>query len=457
MRGVVHGGRSPPRPARPRPRGTSPPPPDSGAFPRSGLADAGRGSAQGEGGVATPEEGTGAGGDEGTEAVEEPAASGGGAPDSSGVPADARVVFVLGGPGSGKGTQCERLIEKYGVKHLSAGDLLRAEVASGSAVGEECQALMKEGKLVPTEVTLGLIRKAMAQAEQKTFIIDGFPRAVDQGEAFEAAIKPCEFVLFLDCPKETMQERLLKRGETSGRADDNLETIAKRFDTFMEVSMPVMDHFADKVHKVSSVPAPDEVFVEVCKVFQARGIEPVEVEAVAEPEAEAEAGSEAPTGETDVPAETEPEPELEPEPEPELEPEPEPEPFRTIYTQDDVLRYLLKSGLQGTFNEMVAFLATVKPENPLPFLHEHFDNVSARIAPKATNLFAELVNSAEVAGHFVKLHSIGPGVQEHLDVHLVKEFFEDFVQELVQQDLPEEPMKMLQQRLAEAAQRVSKV
>ena len=457
MRGVVHGGRSPPRPARPRPRGTSPPPPDSGAFPRSGLADARRGGAQGEGGVATPEEGTGAGGDEGTEAVEEPAASGGGAPDSSGVPADARVVFVLGGPGSGKGTQCERLIEKYGVKHLSAGDLLRAEVASGSAVGEECQALMKEGKLVPTEVTLGLIRKAMAQAEQKTFIIDGFPRAVDQGEAFEAAIKPCEFVLFLDCPKETMQERLLKRGETSGRADDNLETIAKRFDTFMEVSMPVMDHFADKVHKVSSVPAPDEVFVEVCKVFQARGIEPVEVEAVAEPEAEAEAGSEAPTGETDVPAETEPEPELEPEPEPELEPEPEPEPFRTIYTQDDVLRYLLKSGLQGTFNEMVAFLATVKPENPLPFLHEHFDNVSARIAPKATNLFAELVNSAEVAGHFVKLHSIGPGVQEHLDVHLVKEFFEDFVQELVQQDLPEEPMKMLQQRLAEAAQRVSKV
>ena len=457
MRGVVHGGRSPPRPARPRPRGTSPPPPDSGAFPRSGLADARRGGAQGEGGVATPEEGTGAGGDEGTEAVEEPAASGGGAPGSSGVPADARVVFVLGGPGSGKGTQCERLIEKYGVKHLSAGDLLRAEVASGSAVGEECQALMKEGKLVPTEVTLGLIRKAMAQAEQKTFIIDGFPRAVDQGEAFEAAIKPCEFVLFLDCPKETMQERLLKRGETSGRADDNLETIAKRFDTFMEVSMPVMDHFADKVHKVSSVPAPDEVFVEVCKVFQARGIEPVEVEAVAEPEAEAEAGSDAPTGETDVPAETEPEPELEPEPEPELEPEPEPEPFRTIYTQDDVLRYLLKSGLQGTFNEMVAFLATVKPENPLPFLHEHFDNVSARIAPKATNLFAELVNSAEVAGHFVKLHSIGPGVQEHLDVHLVKEFFEDFVQELVQQDLPEEPMKMLQQRLAEAAQRVSMV
>ena len=201
------------------------------------------------------------------------------AAEAAPLPDDVRIIFVLGGPGSGKGTQCERLIERYGVKHLSAGDLLRAEVSSGSVVGEECQALMKEGKLVPTEGTLGLIRKAMAQAEQKTFIIDGFPRAVDQGEAFEAAIKPCEFVLFLDCPKETMQERLLKRGETSGRADDNLETIAKRFDTFMEVSMPVMDHFADKVHKVSSVPAPDEVFVEVCKVFEARGIEPVQAAA----------------------------------------------------------------------------------------------------------------------------------------------------------------------------------
>ena len=451
------GGGARPAPPGPAPVGRPPLRLTAGHFPGPGWLTPGAAARRGRAAWRPLRRGQAQGGNEGTEAVGEPAASGGGAPDSSGVPADARAVFVLGGPGSGKGTQCERLIEKYGVKHLSAGDLLRAEVASGSAVGEECQALMKEGKLVPTEVTLGLIRKAMAQAEQKTFIIDGFPRAVDQGEAFEAAIKPCEFVLFLDCPKETMQERLLKRGETSGRADDNLETIAKRFDTFMEVSMPVMDHFADKVHKVSSVPAPDEVFVEVCKVFQARGIEPVEVEAVAEPEAEAEAGSEAPTGETDVPAETEPEPELEPEPEPELEPEPEPEPFRTIYTQDDVLSYLLKSGLQGTFNEMVAFLATVKPENPLPFLHEHFDNVSARIAPKATNLFAELVNSAEVAGHFVKLHSIGPGVQEHLDVHLVKEFFEDFVQELVQQDLPEEPMKMLQQRLAEAAQRVSKV
>ena len=440
-------------------------------------ADA-RGTRQGEGVAAAPEGGEAGGGGEGTEPAAEVTDKGG---EAGGAPVDARVVFVLGGPGSGKGTQCERLIAKYGVKHLSAGDLLRAEVASGSEVGQQCQEIMKEGKLVPTEVTLGLIKKAMAQSEQKTFIIDGFPRAVDQGEAFEAAIKPCEFVLFLDCPKETMQERLLKRGETSGRADDNLETIAKRFDTFMEVSMPVMDHFAEKVHKVSSVPAPDEVFVEVCKVFESRGIQPVAEEAgeeageeTAEEEgtpaaagdaAPAEDGEDGGEGQADEEeAETveeapEPkiEPKTEPEPEPELEPEEEPEPFRTIYTRDDVLKYLLQKGLQSTFNEMVAFLATIKPENPLPFLHEHFDNVSERLAPKGGNLFAELVKSAEVAGHIVNQHTIAPGAQQHLDVHLVKEFFEDFVQELIKQDLPAEPMVLLQQRLAEAAQRVAKV
>lgn len=75
-----------------------------------------------------------------------------------------------------------------------------------------------------------------------------------------------------------MQECVLKQGDTSRRSDENLETIAKRFHTSMEVSMPFMDHFADKVHKMSSVPAPDEVFVGVCKVFEARGIQPVEAE-----------------------------------------------------------------------------------------------------------------------------------------------------------------------------------
>ena len=116
------------------------------------------------------EAGTAAEGEPAAAEGEDPPSSTEGGTEGSGEEAlaeDARVIFVLGGPGSGKGTQCERLVAKYGVKHLSAGDLLRAEVASGSEVGQQCQEIMKEGQLVPTEVTLGLIKKAMVASGQK--------------------------------------------------------------------------------------------------------------------------------------------------------------------------------------------------------------------------------------------------------------------------------------------------
>ena len=127
-----------------------------------------------------------------------------------------KVVFVLGGPGSGKGTQCEKLVKDYGFTHLSAGDLLRDEVRSRSEVGQMCANLMKEGKLVPMEVTIGLLRAAMEKATVKNFLIDGFPRALDQAMSFETRVQVADFVLFFDCPLETMTERLLERGLTSG-------------------------------------------------------------------------------------------------------------------------------------------------------------------------------------------------------------------------------------------------
>ena len=108
------------------------------------------------------------------------------------LPSDVKIVFVLGGPGSGKGTQCAKVVEQYGFKHLSAGDLLRDEVKSGSAVGKQCEAIMKEGKLVPMEVIIGLLRAAMVKSGAKEFLIDGFPRAMDQAVRFEEMIKPCE-------------------------------------------------------------------------------------------------------------------------------------------------------------------------------------------------------------------------------------------------------------------------
>ncbi|WIA23697.1 hypothetical protein OEZ85_000388 [Tetradesmus obliquus] len=183
---------------------------------------------------------------------------------------EALVVFVLGGPGSGKGTQCERIVAKYGHTHLSAGDLLRDEVKSGSQVGKQCETIMKEGKLVPMEVTIALLRNAMVRSGAKDFLIDGFPRAMDQALAFEQMIKPCRMVLAFDCREEVMEARLLKRGETSGRSDDNAATIRKRFETFVSQSLPVISHYEQlgKCHRISAVPPPEQVFAMVCHVLE---------------------------------------------------------------------------------------------------------------------------------------------------------------------------------------------
>lgn len=96
----------------------------------------------------------------------------------------------LGGPGSGKGTQCERIVRDFGFLHLSAGDLLRDEVKKGTNVGKNCEKLMKEGLLVPVEVTLELLKKAMKHGKKKAkgYLIDGFPRAVDQAQAFQKKV-----------------------------------------------------------------------------------------------------------------------------------------------------------------------------------------------------------------------------------------------------------------------------
>ncbi|UPR02908.1 adenylate kinase [Chloropicon primus] len=196
------------------------------------------------------------------------------------VASDAQIIFVLGGPGSGKGTQCDLIIEKYGFSHYSAGDLLRAEVASGSEMGKDLEATMKEGKLVASSVTIALLKKAIAnacEAGKRKFLVDGFPRALDQAEEFEGKVLPCKLVLFFSCPMKVLQKRLLKRAKTSGRADDNKETIQKRFDTFLNTSMPVIDHYEKlgKVAKVSAEPAPEKVFKEVEKVMKANGFAPV--------------------------------------------------------------------------------------------------------------------------------------------------------------------------------------
>jgi len=158
--------------------------------------------------------------------------------------AAANIVFVGGGPGSGKGTQCDRLIEHLGFQHVSVGDVLRAEVTSGSPAGEKLAAIMKEGKIVPAKVTLFLLQKHFQQTGiDKPYLVDGFPRKVDQSIAFEESICKGKALLWFECPDEVLTARLLERAKTSGRADDTLETIKKRLETFHTTSEPVLEMF----------------------------------------------------------------------------------------------------------------------------------------------------------------------------------------------------------------------
>jgi UMP-CMP kinase len=194
----------------------------------------------------------------------------------------ALVIFVLGGPGAGKGTQCANIVRDYGFKHLSAGDLLREEQnRPGSEFGEMIKTYIKEGQIVPMEVTIQLLENAMQETIKekgvRKFLIDGFPRKMDQANAFEEKVVPSKFTLFFDCPEETMRERLLKRGETSGRADDNEESIKKRFRTFVETSMPVVEMFEKegRVVKVDAKKTPEQVYEDVKKGFEKEGIQPV--------------------------------------------------------------------------------------------------------------------------------------------------------------------------------------
>lgn len=198
------------------------------------------------------------------------------------------VIFVLGGPGSGKGTQSAKLVKDYGFSHLSAGDLLRAEQdREGSQYGDLIRHNIREGIIVPMEITVTLLSNAMAAIlEEKKkkgensgeqisrFLIDGFPRKMDQAIYFEETVCPSPGTLFLSCPEDVMLDRLLKRGETSGRDDDNIESIKKRFRVFEETSMPVVNYYEKmgKVMSVSAVGTETEVTARIHKEIESRGI-----------------------------------------------------------------------------------------------------------------------------------------------------------------------------------------
>ncbi|KAF8012767.1 hypothetical protein BT93_I0808 [Corymbia citriodora subsp. variegata] len=187
-------------------------------------------------------------------------------------PNEYRVVYVLGGPGSGKSTQCSKISSEFGFSHLSAGDLLQKEVESGSEEGKMIRDLKKEGKLVPSEIVIKLLQQAMHRSESKKFLIDGFPRNKENLAAAEniMKIKP-DAVLFFDCSEQESMRRLLSRNQ--GRADDNAETIQNRLKVYSELTVPVIDYYNSKgkVRKIDAERPIEEVYKSVKEVLS--GIE----------------------------------------------------------------------------------------------------------------------------------------------------------------------------------------
>jgi len=187
-------------------------------------------------------------------------------------------LILFGPPGSGKGTQSEKLIVRYGLKHLSTGDLLRSEISRQTALGLEAKNFMDKGQLVPDEVVIGMISSALDDnPEAKGFLFDGFPRTSAQAEALDKLLElkktSIGVMLALDVSEEELVKRLLKRGETSGRSDDtNEQVIRARITEYRNKTEAVADYYRqfDKVVMVKGEGSIDEIFNGLCKEIDTR-------------------------------------------------------------------------------------------------------------------------------------------------------------------------------------------
>jgi adenylate kinase len=186
-------------------------------------------------------------------------------------------LVLFGPPGAGKGTQSQKLIDKFGLIHLSTGDLLRGEISEGTELGLEAKKLMDEGLLVPDSVVIGMIsNKLDANRTAKGFIFDGFPRTVAQAEALDDLLKSknaaISGMIALEVTDTELEQRLLLRGKSSGRPDDaNPEVIRKRIKEYNDKTAPVAGYYKDqnKFKSINGIGSIEEIFASINAVVDA--------------------------------------------------------------------------------------------------------------------------------------------------------------------------------------------
>jgi len=187
-------------------------------------------------------------------------------------------LILFGPPGSGKGTQSEKLIARYGLKHLSTGDLLRSEIAQQTVLGLEAKKIMDKGQLVPDEVVIGMISSALdSNPDGKGFLFDGFPRTDKQAEALDKLLElkktSIAVMLALNVSEEELVKRLVKRGETSGRSDDSNEGVIRaRIAEYNSKTAAVAEYYKkfDKVVLVKGEGSVEEIFGGLCREIDQR-------------------------------------------------------------------------------------------------------------------------------------------------------------------------------------------
>ena len=186
-------------------------------------------------------------------------------------------IILFGPPGSGKGTQAKKLVDKYHLMHLSTGDMFRYELGNETPLGLEAKSYIDKGALVPDSVTIRMLKKRVIEnTDVNGFIFDGYPRTIDQSKALDELLEgmgqTVSKLIMLEVPDEEIVKRLLERGKTSGRTDDTDEAIIRnRIDIYKEKTSPVFDYYDEqcKAIKVNGIGAIDEIFARLSNEIEA--------------------------------------------------------------------------------------------------------------------------------------------------------------------------------------------